>query len=269
VAYLQKAAGRVRRAGADGERPSPATLSMALELAKFKALTLDCYGTLVDWERGLLAVLRGWAERNQLAAGDEELLGAFAASETRQQQAQPFRTYRQVLRAVQTDIAARFGRPARLEDAEALAHSVGDWPPFLDTTAALRQLQGHYKLVVISNVDHASFVRTQTRLGVAFDAVVTAEDVGAYKPDPRMFLRALEVMALWGIARSEVLHVAQSLFHDHAPAKRLGLATVWVDRRHGRVGWGATPPPTQQVTPDLVVPDLASLAALVAQAARG
>ncbi len=235
-----------------------------MRLCDFRALSFDCYGTLIDWERGILAILRPWAAREGVAASDEELLDAFARAETLCQRESPRRLYPDILRAVHARIAERWGKASRAQDADALANSIGDWPAFPDTAASLAQLERWHRLVVVSNVDRASFARTQEQLGVKFDAVVTAEEVGAYKPDAAMFRRALEVVAGWGIARREVLHVAQSLYHDHAPAKALGLATVWVHRRRGKAGWGATPAPASAAQPDWEVGDLAELAALEA-----
>jgi len=210
-----------------------------VELIGIKALTFDCYGTLIDWETGILEVLRGWAERRGIAVSDEELLRAFAREESEMERVMAGVPYRDILRAVMNQIAHDFGADAYPEDADALATSVGDWPPFPDSTQALGILKRSFKLAIISNVDRASFARTQEKLGVEFDAVITAEDAGAYKPDHRPFLFALGVMEEMGIGRHEILHVAQSLFHDHVPARALGLRTVWVDRRRGKPGWGA------------------------------
>ena len=243
-------------------------------LSNIKVLTFDCYGTLIDWEAGILAALRPWAERERVTAGDEELLEAFAKSEHRQEQsAGGFRPYPEILTAVFGDIARDFtGDPGNDDDggkknnaaaAARFANSVGDWPPFGDTTEALQLLKQKFRLMIISNVDRASFARTQESLGVEFDAVVTAEDVRAYKPDPRPFEKALEVARGWGAATDSVLHIAQSLFHDHVPAQELGLRTVWVDRRGGKAGAGATPTPEGVVKPDWVAPNLSALVTLL------
>ncbi len=225
--------------------------------ADFRALTFDCYGTLIDWESGLLAVLRPWARDAGLDVADRDLLAAFSRAEPRCQAERPEAPYPEILRDVHAAIARELGVAAEPAATEALARSVGDWPAFDDTPDALRALQRDHRLVVVSNVDRASFERSHARLGVRLDAVVTAEEVGAYKPDPRMFERAFEVVAALGVARSEILHVAESLFHDHVPAGALGLATVWVRRRRG----GASRAPEVDVEPDLVVESLAELAA--------
>jgi 2-haloalkanoic acid dehalogenase type II len=233
-----------------------------LRLSEFKALTFDCYGTLIDWERGLLDVLRPWAERHRVDVNDERLLEEFAHAEAACERATPTALYPDILRAVHRRIAKRLGVPASDSDADWLAESVGNWPPFDDTVAALQQLKKTHKLAIISNVDRQSFAETNRLLQVEFDAIITAEDVGAYKPDPRVFLRAFGVLAGMGVQRNEILHVAQSLYHDHVPAQALGLTTVWVDRRRGRSGSGATAAVDTQVNLDLVVPHLAELTAL-------
>jgi 2-haloacid dehalogenase len=227
----------------------------------FELLTFDCYGTLVDWEAGILDVLKPWASANAAAASSEELLAAFGTAESAVQRETPQALYRDVLSEAMVRIAASFGKTARTEEGEALGRSVGDWPVFADTVEALRALKKWHKLMVVSNVDRESFARTAPKLGVALDGFVCAEEVGAYKPDRRMFDRALAVARDWGIPPHRVLHVAQSLYHDIDPAKRLGLRTVWVDRRAGRAG-GATPKAGGAVEPDLRVTSLGELVEL-------
>jgi 2-haloacid dehalogenase len=231
-----------------------------MRLTDFRVLTFDCYGTLVDWETGMLAVLRPWAARAGIVADDAKLLAAFAAAESEVEHAQPGAAYPEILRVAHAGIARRLGANADPAAADALGKSVGDWPAFPDTVEALKRLQRRHKLVIVSNVDRASFARTHAKLGVQMDAVVTAEEVGAYKPDLRMFVRALEVAGQWGASMKQVLHVAQSLYHDHVPAKKLGLATVWVRRASAAGELGATRDPGEAVKPDLIVSSLADLA---------
>ncbi len=192
----------------------------------FRVLTFDCYGTLIDWETGILAVLRPWAARVGISAADAEILGAFGEAESAAEHELPKALYPEVLRATHERIAKHFGVEGDFKAADFLGRSVGDWPAFADTSEALKRLQRRFKLIVVSNVDRESFARTQKRLGINFDAVVTAEEVGAYKPDVKMFLRAMEVAKGFGAERENILHVAQSLYHDHVPAKSFGL-------RHG------------------------------------
>jgi 2-haloacid dehalogenase len=229
---------------------------------RFRALTFDCYGTLIDWERGLLAALRALLRRQGVPIDDERLLHLYAAFET-EAEAGPYAPYRVVLRRVMVRMAAAMSFPLEAGDEDCLSASIGDWPAFPDTVAALRALKTRYRLAIASNIDDDLFAATRPRLGVEFDAVVTAQQVRSYKPAPAHFTAALERLAL---SPGDVLHVAQSLFHDVAPAKSLGMTTVWVNRRAGRPGFGATPP--ADALPDLEVPDLRTLAALVESSLR-
>jgi 2-haloacid dehalogenase len=227
-----------------------------LDFARYRVLTFDCYGTLIDWERGILDALRPVCARHGASRSDDELLALFARTEAPIQQG-PYRPYREVLREAMVRLGRHLGFELQSREAEALARSLPSWPPFPDTVPALRRLARRFALGVISNVDDDLFAGTSDRLGVRFEWVVTAQQVGSYKPARANFHRALERI---GRPWDQVLHVAQSLFHDVAPARSLGLATVWVDRRAGRAGTGATPPSDPR--PDLEVPDLATLAAL-------
>jgi 2-haloacid dehalogenase len=228
----------------------------------FHVLTFDCYGTLIDWETGILAVLRPWAERAGISATDAEILGAFGEAESTAEHDLPTAIYPEILRETHARMAKHFGVPIDSVAADLLGRSVGDWPAFADTTDALKRLQRRFKLIVVSNVDRESFARTQKRLGINFDAVVTAEEVGAYKPDAKMFLRAMEVAKGFGAERGNILHVAQSLYHDHVPAKSFGLKTIWVRRSSKRGEFGATKDPGVDVKPDLVVHSMKELADL-------
>lgn len=227
-----------------------------MDLTRFRALTFDCYGTLIDWETGLLRALRPVLERRAVHLADDSLLALFGELESPIQQG-PFRRYREVLDETMGQLAHRLGFEPDPAEATALSRSLPDWEPFPDTVAALATLARRYDLGVISNVDDDLFAASARRLEAPFRWVVTAEQVGSYKPARANFERALDRI---GLPRDRILHVAQSLYHDVEPAREMGLATVWVNRRAGRDGFGATP--ASAATPDLVVPDLASLAAL-------
>ena len=227
-----------------------------LDLQRFEVLTFDCYGTLIDWEAGILAALRPLLETHGVRPADEDILGLFGAIES-DVQAGAFLPYAEVLRRVLERMAGRLGVALRGGERDALVESIGRWPPFPDTADALAALQGRYRLGVLSNVDDDLFARTAPHLGVEMDHVITALQVRSYKPAPAHWQRMLERT---GATKDRVLHVAQSLFHDIAPARALGFGTVWVNRRAGRAGSGATPP--SAVRPDLEVPDLATLARL-------
>jgi 2-haloacid dehalogenase len=224
-----------------------------LDLDRFRALTFDCYGTLIDWESGILAAVKPVLAAHGREASDEEILRLYAGLESRIEQ-EEFRAYRSVLRGVMDGFGERLGFEPDEAERSALGDSLGRWPPFPDTVDALRALKSRFRLGILSNVDDDLFAMTARRLGVAFDWVVTAGQVGAYKPSRRMFEAALARIDLPGEA---ILHVAQSLHHDVGPAREIGLATVWVHRRQGKSGSGATP--EARARPDLELPDLASL----------
>jgi len=214
-----------------------------MRLHDFRVLTFDCYGTLIDWESGIHAALQPLLRKSGQAIARDAALEAFAHHESAQQAETPSMPYSTLLAAVHARLADEWGiEPDEQADAR-FGASVPDWPAFPDSAEALRYLKQHYKLVILSNVDRASFAGSQRRLGTTFDAVYTAQEIGSYKPNLRNFEYMLDRLNALGHGRGEVLHTAQSLFHDHAPAKRVGLASAWIDRRHGQEGWGAAMPP--------------------------
>ena len=221
-------------------------------------LSFDCYGTLIDWESGILAAVRPVLAAHGATPADAEILERFAALESAIE-AGPYLPYREVLRRVMQGLGREFGVALDARACESLPEALKDWPAFPDTPAALAALQRRFRLAVLSNVDDDLFAATLPRLGVTFDAVVTAQQCGSYKPARRNFERLLERT---GASRDDLVHVAQSLYHDHVPARAMGLRTVWVNRRRGLPGAGATPPAA--ATPDLEVATLAELAAAIA-----
>ena len=225
------------------------------QLSDFDILTFDCYGTLIDWETGIARALRAALGDGAAEADDERLLELYAGHEAALE-AGPYLPYRAVLAGAARGVAADLGAAPSDAAVQAFSESVGDWPAFPDSVDALARLKERFRLGVITNCDTDLFARSNRRLGVGFDWVITAEQLGGYKPNPRNFERAL---AQIGGDRSRHLHVAQSLFHDHVPAKTFGLRTAWIDRRHDRAGFGATPP--AEARPDFTFPDMASFAA--------
>jgi 2-haloacid dehalogenase len=210
---------------------------MTVHYGRFEALTFDCYGTLIDWETGLAAALRD-ALPQLGRVDDDALLESYARHEAAAEEP-PYRTYRQVLGDSVGALAEEHGVAVSADVVARFAESVGDWPAFPDAPGALHRLHDCYRLGVITNCDDDLFGASSERLGVEFDWVVTAQQVGSYKPSRRNFEHAFAVI---DVPRDRILHVAQSLFHDHVPAKALGMTTVWIDRRRGRSGAGATPP---------------------------
>ena len=232
-----------------------------MEISGFEAISFDCYGTLIDWEAGLAAVLGPWARSRGLALDDEALLAAYARHEERAEAEDPGALYPDILRRSMSALGAELGAEVSAGDAERLAGSVPDWPAFADSAAALAALAAWFKLIILSNVDRASFDGSRRRLGVRFDSVLTAQDIGSYKPSARNFDALLAEARRLGVGEGRLLHAAQSLYHDHIPAQRAGLPTAWINRRHGRPGWGATPAPPAGVTPDWEFPSMAAFAA--------
>jgi 2-haloacid dehalogenase len=237
-----------------------------LDLTGFEALSFDCYGTLIDWEAGIAAILGPWAREQGLDLSDEDLLLAYADHEAAVERETPSALYPQVLADAFRRTGETLGAPVSDEWAHRLADSVPDWPAFPDSADALARLRRHYQLIILSNVHRAGFAGSNQHLGGDFAAIITAEDVGAYKPAENHF-RALDAaLPGLGVERNELLHVAQSLFHDHVPAKREGLPSVWINRRHDRPGWGATPEPSEEWTYNLEFKSMGDFADAVDQA---
>lgn len=232
-----------------------------MNLRNYKVLSFDCYGTLIDWDAGLARQL------NRIATDmdDDELLQRYAVFEADVEHENPGMLYSDVVTTSARLLADSLGRDVSDALVADIGGSVGQWPPFPDSVDALTELKQHCKLLVLSNVDRQSFAGSSALLGDPFDAVITAEDVGSYKPAARNFEALLTHIDDMGIDRSAHLHVAQSLFHDHAPAKAMGIATAWINRRQGKSTEGASGP-VLDVTPDVEFPDMASFTAALVEA---
>ena len=228
---------------------------MPMDFSRFTTISFDCYGTLIDWESGILPALRdvlgSHGQSQSLSdAAILELYGEFEA----EAESGPYQSYRDVLQSVVRAFARRFNFEASSTEIRSLHESVHTWLPFPDTVAALRELQKRYKLVVISNIDDDLFAETRKHLEVEFDGVITAEQAKSYKPSLNNFQMALRELDL---TPDHLLHVGQSIYHDVVPAQALGISTVWVNRRSARPGVGAVR--SSEGRPDLEVPDLESL----------
>lgn len=236
------------------------------DLTGFQALSFDCYGTLIDWETGIAAVLSPWAREQGLDVTDEQLLLAYADHEAAVERQTPTARYPEVLAEAFRRTGAGFDAVVSDSWAQRLGGSVPDWPAFGDSAEALARLAVHYKLIIVSNVHRDGFAGSNRQLRGDFAAIITAEDVGGYKPAANHF-RALDAtLVSLGIPRSALLHVAQSLFHDHVAAKREGLPSIWINRRHSQPGWGATPQPSGDWSYNLEFPTMAAFADAVDQA---
>ena len=235
-----------------------------LDFNQFEVVSFDCYGTLIDWERGILPPLKQLLSNREIDFSDDGTLELFAEFESElEKDENDYIEYRKILQ----EIVKRFGQRFNFEPIETesgteincLVDSIKNWQPFPDTVAALSALKQKYKLAVISNIDDDLFAGTAKHLKVEFDWLITAEKVRSYKPSTRNFEIALETM---GIPPEKLLHVAQSVYHDIVPATSMGISTVWVNRRHDKTGFGATMPASGK--PDLEVPDLKTLVESIA-----
>ena len=232
-----------------------------MNLADFDALSFDCYGTLIDWETGIASILVPWAREAGLELTEEELLLAYAGNEEVVEREIPTALYSTILVESLRRFGAKLGAAVPEELADRFGASVPTWPAFPDSPAALKSLSERYKLIILSNVHREGFAASNERLGVKFDKIITAEDVGAYKPAPNHFEALGGALDELNVPRNRHLHVAQSLFHDHVPAKRHGIPSVWINRRHDRPGWGATPAPTEEFSYAMEFPSMEAFAA--------
>lgn len=230
-----------------------------MKLSDFKVLTFDVYGTLIDWESGMVTALKPLTDKVSRHLSRDEILEAHAYHESTSQRWTPAKKYSDLLGVVYRRLAEEWDVEVTWEECAAYGLSVRQWPAFDDSRAALCYLKEHFRLVVLTNTDNLSFSGSNGRLGVHFDGVYTAEDVGSYKPADRNFDYMLETLARNGIAKHEILHTAESMFHDHAPANRHGLANCWIYRRHDKQGFGATMNPGDMPTVDFRFDSMADL----------
>ena len=245
---------------------------MRKRLSDFEVLSFDCYGTLIDWETGIWDALQPLIMHNGGARmGRGEALAAFAGQENRIEEIRPALPYPEVLARVHAALAAEAGLRTTAALDRDFARSIGHWPAFPDTAEALHFLQTRFRLVILSNVDRQGFAASNRKLGVAFDAIYTAEEIGSYKPSPANFRFLVErIGADLGVGPERILHAAQSLYHDHAPARACGLANCWIDRQRLSEGgaWGATAAVKERPEVDFLFFSLGELAAAV-QAENG
>jgi len=226
-----------------------------LDFNRFEVLTFDCYGTLINWEEGILACLHRILITHRKKTDDATLLQLYGDFEASAEQG-AYRPYREVLESVVREFGAHLGFVPSKEEVRSLPESLPNWRPWPDTVGALRELSQRFRLAIVSNIDDDLFAATRPRLEVEFDQVITAQQAGAYKPSLKVFELALSRV---GVPAHRVLHVGQSLYHDVIPAQSLGLAAVWVNRPSARAGVGAVK--SAEARPDLQVSSLAELAA--------
>ena len=231
-----------------------------MRLHDFRVLTFDCYGTLIDWESGIFTALQPLLAKSGQSLSRDAALETFAQHESAQEEETPAMIYSDLLTTVHRRLAKAWNVTVPDDEHARFGASVPDWPAFPDSAAALAYLKQHYQLVILSNVDRESFKGSNKRLGVEFDAIYTAQDIGSYKPSPRNFEYLLTHLAARGIQKKDILHTAQSLFHDHGPAKKVGLVSAWINRRHNKEGWGATMAPPKEAAYEFEFPSMAAMA---------
>ena len=214
-----------------------------MQLTDFKTLTFDCYGTLIDWETGIIEAYQGLVRQSGKSLTADQILELHSCCEVDQQANAPTMPYWKLLSVVHSRVARQWGVQTTAEDDVAFGASVPNWPAFDDSVSALQYLKQHYQLVILSNVDQESFKGSNARLQVKFDHIFTAQDIGSYKPNVQNFQYLIAKLETEGIQKHEILHTAESLFHDHLPANRTGLSSAWIHRCHAQPGFGATHPP--------------------------
>ena len=219
-----------------------------MRLTDYNVLSFDCYGTLIDWETGIVENLKLLTNKLKTAPQPDKILETHAICEARVQARHPTMKYSKLLAEVYKQIAAEWDIKVKPEESELYGNSVGSWPAFEDSVRSLKILKEHFQLAILSNVDNSSFSKSNKRLGIDFDYIFTAEDVGTYKPNPKNFEFMLQNLAVSGIAKNQVLHVAESLFHDHIPANKFEIDNCWIYRRHQKEGFGATKTPEKMPT---------------------
>jgi len=220
---------------------------------KFKVLTFDCYGTLIDWENGILLALKPVLKKHTIRVGNKQILELYAELESIAEKGK-YTQYKNVLREVMRGLSKKLGFKPSYSELNCLVDSLKNWKPFPDTVKALQKLKKRFRLAIISNIDNDLLAFSARHLKVKFDYIITAEQVKSYKPSLNNFKAAIKRI---GLSSKEILHVAQSIYHDIIPAKKVGLSNVWINRRKGKNGFGAIPP--ARCKPDFEVPDLKTL----------
>jgi 2-haloalkanoic acid dehalogenase type II len=230
-----------------------------MRLTDFKVLSFGCYGALIDRESGIYAALRPLRGSGHVGLSREEVLAAFTRHEAAQQAKTPEIPYSGVLTEVHKRLASEWGVLASDDDHALFSKSVPQWPVFADVPAGLQYLKRYFKLVILSNVDRASFTGSSRRLEVRFDEILTADEIGSYKPEPRNFQYLVRRVAKLGFDRRQILHAAQSPIRDLVPAGRCGLAAAWIDRRPENGGDSATVVPADDARCEFRFPSLVDM----------
>lgn len=241
-----------------------------MKLTDFKMLTYDTYGTLIDWESGIYNALQPLLDKVPVRLNRDEVLELFASFEIAQQRETPQLIYSSLLAEVARSVAAKWQIKISDEEAVEFGRSVKHWPEFSDSAESLKYLRQHYRMATLTNCDRISYMGSNSRLEIEWDAIYTAQDVGSYKPSLYNFEYMFErVRRDLGVLPHEILHVAQSLTHDMVPASAMGMTKVWINRRHGQEGHGATAPPEGDFTIEWEFNSMADFAGAVRQELAG
>jgi len=233
-----------------------------MKLSDFKMLTFDTYGTLIDWESGIYNALGPLLDKLPLKLNRDEVLELFGEFELQQETDTPTRVYSSLLADVGRSIAKKWQIKITDEEAAAFGRTVKHWPEFEDSAASLEYLRQHYLMATVTNCDRISYMGSNSRLEIEWDAIYTAQDVGYYKPNLRNFEFMFEQARCdLGVLPNQILHVAQSLTHDMIPATKMGMTKVWINRRHDAEGHGATSPPTDDFSIEWEFNSMADFAA--------
>ena len=229
-------------------------MQQQIDLTKIQVLTFDCYGTLIDWETGIAEALSPLLAKHGLTIDTKSILQMYAKHELAERN-KPYQSYRMLLRNIVSSIFSEFNLKASANEQDFLPQSIKNWPPFTDTVKSLNFLRKKYELGVISNIDNDLFAISNSKMQIPFSWIITAEQAQSYKPNLAAFTLALETIPY---PKEYILHIAESNYHDIAPAKVLGIKTVWVRRQEIS---NATL--MSSVDPDMEVPDLERLCSLL------
>lgn len=241
-----------------------------MKITDFKMLTFDTYGTLIDWESGIYNAMEPLLDKVPVRLDRDEVLELFASFEIAQQRKTPQMKYSDLLTEVARAVADKWQIKISDDEAHAFGRSVKHWPEFSDSAESLKYLREHYLMATLTNCDRISYMGSNARLEIEWDAIYTAQDVGSYKPSLYNFDYMFErVRRDLGVLPHEILHVAQSLTHDMVPATAMGMTKVWINRRHDQEGLGATAPPEGEYTTEYEFNSMADFAEAHRQALAG
>lgn len=226
-----------------------------MDFSRFKVLTFDIVGTCIDFEKGVLDAVRRIGGEAAAGLSDDEIFRPYMAG-----RAQHYGRSSEVFGDVYLHLAGELGLVKSEAAARDFQLSVLEWPAFQDSAEALARLRTRFRLVAMTNADRTAYTAYAERLGLPFHDAVTCDEARCAKPDPKFFEFNRGRQSAFGYGQDEILHVAQSQYHDIGIARELGYTVCWIERRHDQPGYGGTPDPRSFTEPDLRLPSLAALA---------